>query len=440
MPGITDALISSANHLRSLEQSMGVIQKNVANASTPGYARRDMTGVEQPSNGETIHVTSSRDEYAEHAVRRQLSLLGRFDQLHSMLRLVEPGFGVGEEAAIPRGLSNLFNAFSSLSANPNDARLRQIVLDRAAQLARGFNGAARTLAETAGESRRQVTAAVEAVNRIAAEIAGFNRKQREMAGGAPDSGLYAALEELAEFAEVQTLRQSDGALTVLLGGQTPLVIGGEAYPIGANVTSSPAATIHDASGADITALARGGRLGGALEAVNVFLPRYQAGLDQLAQGVADAVNAALAGGVDAAGNPGAALFTYQPPNAAATLSFSGIAPSQLAAAVPGAPGGNGNALALAALEAAASVAGLSFAGFYGALAAGAGRDVAEARDSRAFQTQLAAQARAQRSEVSGVSLDREAIRLVEYQRAYQAAAKMVSVLDELTEAALNMIR
>ena len=171
MPGITDALISSANHLRSLEQSMGVIQKNVANASTPGYARRDMTGVERPSNGETIRVTSSRDEYAEHAVRRQLSSLGRFDQLHSMLRLVESGFGVGEDAAIPSGLSNLFNAFSSLSANPNDARLRQIVLDRAAQLARGFNGAARTLAETAGESRRQVTAAVESVNRIAAEIA-----------------------------------------------------------------------------------------------------------------------------------------------------------------------------------------------------------------------------------------------------------------------------
>jgi flagellar hook-associated protein 1 FlgK len=261
-----------------------------------------------------------------------------------------------------------------------------------------------------------------------------------MTGGAPDSGLYAALEELSEFADIQTLRQNDGTLTVLLGGQTPLVIGGEAYPIGANVTSSPAAAIHDASGADITALARGGRLGGALEAVNVYLPRYQTGLDQLAQGVADAVNAALAGGVDAAGNPGAALFTYQLPNAAATLSFSGILPSRLAAAVPGAPGGNGNALALAALESAPSVAGLSFAGFYGALAAGAGRDVAEARDSRALQTQLAAQARAQRSESSGVSLDEEAIRLVEYQRAYQAAAKMVSVLDELTEAALNMIR
>ena len=35
--------------------------------------------------------------------------------------------------------------------------------------------------------------------------------------------------------------------------------------------------------------------------------------------------------------------------------------------------------------------------------------------------------------------DEEAIRLVEYQRAYQAAAKMVSVLDQLSETTINMI-
>jgi flagellar hook-associated protein 1 len=441
MPGITDALISSANHLRGLERSMSVIQSNVANASTPGYARREIVGVESPSNGETVRDISSRDEYAEHAVRRQISSFGRFDQLYSMLRLAESGFGVGEGAAIPSGLDNLFNAFTALAANPNDARMRQVVLDRAAQLARGFNGAARTLSETAGESRRQVTAAVESINRLAAEIRDFNIKQRELPGAsAPDSGLYATLEQLSGFVDIQMIRQNDGTLTVLLGGQTPLVTGDRAFPISANVTAGTAATVHDAGGADITALARGGRLGGALEAVNQFLPRYQAGLDQLAQGVADAVNTALAAGVDTAGNPGAALFTYQLPNAAATLSFTGIGAAQLAAASPAAPGGNANALALAALQVAPAINGLTLAGFYGTLAAGAGRDVAEARDSRDLQTQLVAQARAQRSELSGVSLDEEAIRLVEYQRAYQAAAKMVSVLDELTQVALNMIR
>ena len=56
-----------------------------------------------------------------------------------------------------------------------------------------------------------------------------------------------------------------------------------------------------------------------------------------------------------------------------------------------------------------------------------------------MQKQLLAQARAQRSESSGVSLDEEAIRLVEYQRAYQATAKLVSVLDQLSQVTIDMI-
>jgi flagellar hook-associated protein 1 FlgK len=76
-------------------------------------------------------------------------------------------------------------------------------------------------------------------------------------------------------------------------------------------------------------------------------------------------------------------------------------------------------LALAGLETTPTVNGLSFAGFYGSLAAQVGRDTSNAIEKQGVQKQLLAQARAQRSESSGVSLDEEAIRLVEYQRAYQ---------------------
>ena len=103
------------------------------------------------------------------------------------------------------------------------------------------------------------------------------------------------------------------------------------------------------------------------------------------------------------------------------------------------PGGNGNALALAGLETAPTVNGLTFAGAYGALVAAVGRDSADATDNRALRQQLLAQARSQRSESSGVSLDEEAIRLVEYQRAYQAMAKLVTALDQMTETTLNLI-
>jgi flagellar hook-associated protein 1 len=443
MPGISDALIASANHLLGLERGLAAIQSNVGNASTPGYVRQDLVSIDSSSVAGTLKQVSSRDEYAEQSVRQQNSLLGYFDQLSSALRFVEPNFGPSADAEIPKAIGALFATFSALTANPNDTRARQLVLDRASQLGRTFNSAARTLQDATGEARHQVSASVESVNRLAALVRDFNLQQSgdaSVAGDAlVDAKLHEALEQLSEFAGVQLLRQNDGSLTLLLGGQTALVVGANFYPIQADLASGPAAAIRDAGGVDITSQITSGRLGGALDAVNRLLPGYQSSLDQLAQGLADTLNTTLAAGVDINGNPGAPLFTYTPPNIAATLAFTGLSTAQVAAATAAAPGGNGNALALAGLETAPTVNGLTFSGFYGKLSAGIGRDVADATDNQDLRKQLLAQARAQRSESAGVSLDEEAIRLVEYQRAYQATAKMVTALDELTRITLNMI-
>jgi flagellar hook-associated protein 1 len=44
----------------------------------------------------------------------------------------------------------------------------------------------------------------------------------------------------------------------------------------------------------------------------------------------------------------------------------------------------------------------------------------------------------QRSAISGVSLDEEAANLVKYQNAFQAAARVISTIDLLTQTVINM--
>ena len=67
-----------------------------------------------------------------------------------------------------------------------------------------------------------------------------------------------------------------------------------------------------------------------------------------------------------------------------------------------------------------------------------GRDVSSAQqDTTEFQDALS-QAQQQRSNQSGVSLDEEAAKLLQFQQAYQAAAKMITVLDNLTQTLLNI--
>jgi flagellar hook-associated protein 1 FlgK len=144
---------------------------------------------------------------------------------------------------------------------------------------------------------------------------------------------------------------------------------------------------------------------------------------------------------------GAPLFTLDsgnPAAAARTLEVAQIGAEDLAAIDPGPPfRANGIALKLAGLgdsTAGGSVDGLGFVRFYGEMAGRVGRELAAAVDNRTARSQSAAQARILRDGISGVSLDEEAVYLVEFQRAYQATARLIGVLSDLTETTVNLLR
>jgi flagellar hook-associated protein 1 FlgK len=200
------------------------------------------------------------------------------------------------------------------------------------------------------------------------------------------------------------------------------------------------AVVQDSLGQNVTAQVTGGRLAAMINIKNTVLPGYSNSLNQLASGIADQVNNALLNGVDMWGNQGAQLFSYNSASgAAATLQVTGITTDQLAAALPSAPGGNGNALNLAALANSRLIGGMTFTQYYSSLASQVGQALDSAKQDRSTQSDLLDQARATRSDVQGVSLDVEAIKMLEYQRAYQATAHMVTILNDLTQNVLDML-
>jgi flagellar hook-associated protein 1 FlgK len=153
------------------------------------------------------------------------------------------------------------------------------------------------------------------------------------------------------------------------------------------------------------------------------------------------VNGLLAGGLDRNGAPPVRdLFSYDPVlGAARTIQVTDITPQEIAAASLAAPGGNGNALELAALAGSYEIDGLTFSQYFGNLSAKVGRQLAGAIGDQQAQEQLLSQARALRSETSGVSLDNEAAQLIQLQRGYQATAKLLTVLNDLTGEVLGLI-
>src|SRR5262249_12602044 len=158
-----------------------------------------------------------------------------------------------------------------------------------------------------------------------------------------------------------TIKNSNGAISVAIGGQAPLVIGDTAFPVTVDPSSGQTA-ILDGQGNDITAKISQGRLGALIQEKNVTLPSYMTDLNTLAQSLADTVNGQLAQGIDQNGNiPSTPLFSYdQTSDAASSIGVNNLTPDQIAAASAGAPSGNGNAVALAQLATSPQINGFTF--------------------------------------------------------------------------------
>jgi flagellar hook-associated protein 1 FlgK len=117
-------------------------------------------------------------------------------------------------------------------------------------------------------------------------------------------------------------------------------------------------------------------------------------------------------------------------------------PSLLAAARNGQPGDNQTALAIASLETRAldALGGTSLKQTYEQMINAVAVQAAEARTTSEAARVINETLMAQRELLSGVSLDEEAINLMKYQRAYQAAARVVAAIDELMQTMLTMVR
>jgi len=452
MGNLATSFINAAGSLDVYAQALQVVENNVTNANTSGYATQTASLVAQPFDlvtgapgGVNLGATqNSRSQYAEQGVRTQQTASGYYTQQVSDLTTAQNYFSLSDTSGIGPDISTLFSSFSQLSITPNDTVARQTVLNDAATVAQDFNNTATGLLSQANNLHQETSSTITNINQIAATIAQINSEHRVDPNGSVDAGvdaqLNSALEQLSQLVNFTTLQQSDGTVSVYIGGQTPLVMEGNAYAIKGDFSTAQTA-ILSSSGTDITAQTTGGQLGAELNDNNNLLPSYVSSLNTLAQTLADQVNTGLNNGIDENGAaPVTNLFTYNAVSGAAvTLAVNPLTPDQIAAASPGAPGGNGNALALAALANTQVVNGYTFAQAYGNLGGQVGSDLSTATNDGTTTSALLSQADSLRQQISGVSLDQQAETLMQYEQSYDAISKMIGELGNLSLDEVNML-
>lgn len=198
-----------------------------------------------------------------------------------------------------------------------------------------------------------------------------------------------------------------------------------------------------AQGQDITGSLRGGALAGYVRVRDQKIPSIQSSLDVLAAGLASGLNAANRNGYDLSGNPGGDLFTSPPASGQGTASAISVQitdPALIAASSDGSPGSNGNVAQLLAVQNQAVSGGMDASDYYANLVFGIGNDVANGTAEQDASGVVLGQLQDQRGSMSGVSLDEEAANLMQYQRAYDAAAKVVTTINDMLDAAVNLGR
>jgi flagellar hook-associated protein 1 FlgK len=493
---LLSAMHSSADALAVFQQQLSTSSNNVSNVNTAGYVRQTLSTQPRvfdplqgmPGGVRSTGVENARDIYLERNVQREMSSLGTWEQQVSTLSPVQSSFDVTGQSGVSAALSQLYQSFSAWGASPTDMNARQTVLNAAQSVGQAFNQQSVALTRAANDADTQMANLVTQVNALAKQLQHDNiERAASPSNAALDADTYNALEQLSELVPITALRQADGSMTVLLNGQTPLVVGQFQYdlqskvavpttPPPADPTGRPTAMVLDSAGNDISSQITEGKLGGVLYARNTVLASIigdssqQGSLNILAQSIADRVNSLLTSGNIDDGDPngtppvpptpGVPLFQYdptRPTSIADTLGLSStITPSQLAAiqpAVAASPGpppvagspeiSNGIALQLANLatpqNAADEINGLSYVQYFGSIAGDFGRAVGAAQNNQSVQGDMVTQARNLRQQTFGVSLDAEAINILQFQRSYQAASKLVTVLDQLLEQTVNMI-
>ncbi len=460
MGGLFSALQTTSTALEVYTQALGVSQANVANASTPGYAtqRANILPIDLSGNGsgsDFISLSSSGNALTDATVQAASSQAGASQTAAQQLSPINQLFDITGATGILAALQQFSTAFSSLSVSPNDATLGASALAAAGNVAAAFQTTATSLDTQQSQVASGIQSVVGQINTLAGQIQQLNVTAASESSIDPATGanLRSDLQQLSSLVDISTTTNPNGSINVLAGGQLPLVLGDQAYALSANPSA--------AQGAQVTSSAGGsspdnfsGQLGALLNTQNGTLDQLLGSdgnpgtLNTLASGFASRVNTLLTSGTTSSGASGVPVFTYDttdPTNAARTLALdTTVTPNQLGLATTGPPAqSNGIANTLAALpsstNAADLIAGESAVGLFGSIAASVGQQLSDAQTASAADQTALTTAQANQQQQEGVSLDREAVNVTTYERAYQANAQIVSVLNQLTADAVNLI-
>jgi len=461
MSDLFGSLSIAVRSLLAQEGAINTTANNISNVNTLGYSRQIPILTEAPpldtgqmsiGNGVNFEgVQSVRDNILELRIDQETQQQNQLQSYVNSMNQVQSLFNDTEGGGLGDVINQFFSSFQQLADNPTDVPTRQAVLSAAQNLASAFQQTGQQLSTIQGGIDQEVSQTVDEINSDTTQLAGLNQQIASLQGNSEQAGMledqqYSVLNSLSKLVDVAVTDAGDGSLTITTTNGAPLVAGAQSFALSTATNPSTGFQHIFSQGTDETSNFTGGQLAGLVEARDQAIPSALSNLDNLAAGIINAVNTQNGQGYDLNGDKGGNFFqpVVQPSpgsnaGAAENMAVAITDPSKIAASSDGTQGDNANALAMANIQNQAVVNGETATDFYSNLVSTVGSDVSSATDEQEAVGLVLTQLQNQRSDISGVSLDEEAANLIRYQRAYEAAARVVSTIDQLTETVIQTI-
>jgi len=433
------------------EAEIAATESNIANASNPNYSAESVNLAARPdaSGGgagvdvlQTVRAQAPFLDAEINGTQSTQSYNDAFSQVATLAQqVVSPTSGVD----LSQALQNLFNAFTNLSASPQDATARQSVINGAANFAQVAQSVSSSLQTTVNNELSQLPTLVTQVNHISGQIAQLNGQiLSAQAGGQSAAALMDQRDGLTGQLAGLIGATADGNGNVTVGG-VPLVSGGTSLTLG--ITGSGASTglqvILPKGSIQIQLSQVSGTIGGVMagaSGVTTLLGQ----LNDFATSVATALNTQHASGFGLDGSTGNPLFLIPgspgPIAINPAINVQNLAASATAAGVPG-DGSNVSAMAAVANQQGldAAYTNMTFGQAFAQITSEFGSIVQKANNDQQQAASSLQSLSALKSSITGVSLNDQLTHLVEYQNLLQAAGRAVQAANDMTTYLLQEI-
>jgi flagellar hook-associated protein 1 FlgK len=476
MLGLFGTLRLGTRALAAQRQGVEVAGHNLANVNNTAYARQRVSiqstassdGLTDPvgSGAEVVAIRQIRNrildgqviaeggvsgslEAQQRALKTAQSLLGQsIDRGNKGAGGTSAADGVGGGQQLAAGLTDFFNSFASLAAQPASIAEREITLRRAAALAAQFPALDNRLSTLGTQLDESLDTELKSANALLSDIARLNGQisRTEVVSGGSANDLrdqrLAKLESLSAVIGFDSIEASDGSVGIVVGGVSLVTsdVREKTLETFTNVTGD---RMIRASGTTDALVITSGRVHGTLDARDGGLKDLRSGINDLAKSLIDEVNGVHSAGFALDGTTGRAFFLGS--SAADIRVNQALLDDPTSLQVSGsatARGDNRVAQALSQLGNRSIVAldGQTLGNAYNRIVGRLGEDLSSVNQQLADQKVVAELLKGQRDSVSGVSIDEEMADLTRFQRGYQASAKLINTIDELMDTTLSLKR